>query len=239
MFRFKFMSVIFACVLLTACTQKGKQQDWIRALMASCGEHTVFLNAWWSKYNDTSQPEMDPLGGYLYLYWIDEDGNACHGEPGVSGQPGPEQVLVFVEDVYNIENENGEISPNQLEKFQVIPFDLGSYTEEGLIFAQFANWFWRDREDGKIYRFTSDPIYSIPEIVSLDAEFCLVPVAPISIECARSADGMALPNPDDLFTDEPDQHPDMCKIRILPVTFSLSESERLNYCLVKLPHGLD
>lgn len=218
------------------------QQDILRAFMASCGEHTVFLNAWWSNVDDQSQIEMDPMGGYIYLYWIDEDGCVCHGDPGVSGQPGPELVLAFIGDVYDIAYEHAEISSSQLDQFQVIPFDLGSYTAEGLHFTQFANWFWRIRDDGKVFRDTPNSRYSIPEIVSLNVEFCLFPIyAYGQPECGQSR-GMPIPSGVillDGLLDGPDQHPDKCMKRVMPDTFSLSVSERLNYCLLSLPDGSD
>jgi len=217
------------------------QQDIIRALMASCGEHTVFLNAWWSNVDDQSQIEMDPMGGYIYLYWIDEDGCVCHGDPGVSGQPGPELVLAFIVDVYDIANEYAEISPSQLDQFQVIPFDLGSYAAEGLHFAQFANWFWRIRDDGKVFRDTPNSRSSIPEIVSLNMEFCLLPIYAYGQPGCQSI-GMPIPSPSDLIlilSDGSGQHPDKCMKRVMPDTFSLSVSERLNYCLLSLTDGSD
>ena len=47
------------------------------ALFAACGEYTAFLNPWWQDVDDPSQFEFDPLGGFLFVYWIDEDCNVC------------------------------------------------------------------------------------------------------------------------------------------------------------------
>lgn len=213
------------------------QKDLIRALIASCGDRTVFLNSWWSNVDNQSLIEVDPMGGYIFLYWIDEDGNACHGEPGVSGQPGPFVVSVFDEGAFSAGREGAEISVTQLKRFQFIPFNLGSYTSGGMHFAQFSNTIWRERESGSAWENRSNLNFAIPEIVSLDLEFCLVPInASGQPECGPT---MLLPLPSIHLSDEPDQHPDMCSTRVMPDTISLATSERLDYCVLGLPHGFE
>ena len=213
------------------------QNDLIRALIASCGDPTVFLVSWWSVVDDQSLIEIDPMGGYIFLYWVDEDGNACHGNPGTSGQPGPFVVSAFREGAYDAGRDNIIISKQELDQFQIIPFDLGSYSAEGLHFAQFTNTIWRSRDSSQAFLDKFNLHFSIPEIVSANVEFCLVPIyAYNQPDCGPT---MVMLLPSKLFADEPDQHPDMCRIRVMPNTISLTTSERLDYCVLGLPHGFE
>ena len=76
---------------------------------------------------DRTIPEIDPIGGYLFLYWIDDQGNACHGQPGVSGQPGAIYVDAFQQQAYDLANQKGIITTSQLVEFQKIPYRIDSY----------------------------------------------------------------------------------------------------------------
>lgn len=227
-------SVIFIIMLSLAVTSSScggqNMQELVRAVMGTCGEHTVFLNSWYLNVEDESNIDLDPIGGYLYLYWIDENGYVCHGVPGVSGQPGPEIIVAWVDESYTAIEEYAVISLSQLDDMQVIPFELGSYSGEGMHFAQFANWKWRGREDGKVFSAPLGFHYAVPDIVSLNSEFCLLPVYAYDFPKCALGSGLQVPNPADILYDGPDQDPEMCHNRVMPNTFSLTISERAAYC---------
>lgn len=55
------------------------------ALVAACSEPMVFLSAWTASYPDGARVSIDVAGGSVLVYWIDDDGVVCHGEPGDTG----------------------------------------------------------------------------------------------------------------------------------------------------------
>jgi hypothetical protein len=223
-------------VLLSGC--EGEDQfnleEFVSAVMASCGEHTLFLQSWYLIREPEAENIIDPIGGYIYLYWIDEGGNVCHGEPGVSGQPGPVQLLGWTEEAYTAAKEFVVVSANQLNDLQTIPFDLGSYSAGGLHFAQFSNWYWRARESGQTFSDPGSFLHSIPEVVSLDGEFCLLPILAQNYpDCMRGV-GLQAPDPEDVLdvlSEGPSQDPAICQTRVMPNDGALPVSERVKYCL--------
>src|SRR6202171_2042966 len=64
------------------------------ALVAATGCSNVSLKQYYARVPPTAPIDIDPIGGYMLLYWVDSDGTACHGAPGLSGQPGPAAITV-------------------------------------------------------------------------------------------------------------------------------------------------
>jgi hypothetical protein len=116
-------------------------------LLAMCDEPSVDLTRWWSDVppEDTANIQIDPVGGWIFLYWIDDDGVVCHGEPGVSGWPGP--LALFAS---NVRVRRGDTIPaSMLPSLQQIEFSPGSYDAPGPHLAQFGNAIWRSRRTGE------------------------------------------------------------------------------------------
>lgn len=198
-----------------------------------CGENTIDLSLWWTGLEDQSLVSIDPMGGYIFVYWIDEDGNACHGVPGISGQPGPGVVIAFHMQGYDAASGNATITMEQLQEFRRIPFSLGSYSAQGLHFVQHMNTIWRIREDGDVFQSRASGLFSIPCVASLNSPFCFQPViAGGHPDCVQSS-VLFLPS----FLPEAGQHPSKCRVRAMPNETSLSVENLLNYCIIALPDG--
>lgn len=234
----KVSRLVFLAVVLLTATGCGREtvQTLVDVMLATCGENTAFLSRWWDDMPGTSNIEIDPIGGYLFLYWVDQDGNACHGVPGVSGQPGPIVIRAFHGAAYSSASQNAIISIDEMEEFQQIPIQPEDYAVAGLHFVQFDNVMWRSREDGIALRDRAAHRFSYPRIASLDHGFCMFPeYAYNQPDCGRH-DAFLLPS---LPGDGPAQHPTKCKARAMPSEISLSYEELLDYCVVSLPHGLE
>ena len=204
--------------------------DIFKGVLAACGENTIYLNMWYGVRED--EPDVDPIGGYLYLYWIDENDQICHGVPGISGQPGPEVILAWTDESYEAIKDGSIITEDQLTDMQRIPFDGGSYDGMGLHFAQYANWKWRITETG--YGF-SDPgsfFHSIPEVVDIQGEFCLMPIMASYYPDCLAGSGMQLSDPSSLGLGS-DSESGVCQVRVQPVQIKMPISERVNFCLTK------
>lgn len=205
----------------------------VDATLASCAESTVFLSSWWSSFG--SDVDVDPIGGALLIYWVDESGNACHGTPGTSGQPGPIELTAFDPGAATASTAHSPVTIAQLEDFQEIPFSVTPYAAPGLHFVQHANYFWRLRTDGKAYRMNIQ--FSVPAVVSMDRDsFCVSAVQATDEECAMT---LALPLPGSLIGSGPEQHPTKCKTRSKPTEISPTIEARLDSCLLRLPHGME
>ena len=183
-------------------------------------------------------PEIDPIGGYLFLYWVDDQGNACHGQPGVSGQPGAIYVDAFQQQAYDLANQKATITTTQLVEFQKIPYRVDSYVSaaqaSGLHFVQYGNVMWRSRKDGSafIYRGTVD--FSIPLIISVHTTHTLFPYHPDKQNNTCTSEAVPLPS----IPGTPGQDPNRCGVRAFPSAESMNYQDSLSYCLVKLPQGM-
>ena len=62
-------SVIFIIMLSLAVTSSScggqNMQELVRAVMGTCGEHTVFLNSWYLNVEDESHLDLEQIGRYL------------------------------------------------------------------------------------------------------------------------------------------------------------------------------
>jgi hypothetical protein len=223
------MLALCSCLVGNGCDKKTVRLL-VDTTLASCSEPTVFLSSWWSSLS--SDVELDPIGGALLVYWVDESGNACHGTPGTSGQPGPIELTAFDPGAATASGANLYVTTAQLEDFQEIAFNVTPYAASGLHFVQHANYFWRLRRDGKAYRMNIQ--FSVPAVVSMDrSSFCVSAVQTTEPECATSM--MPLPS---LFPGS-GQHASKCKTRFKPTVISPTIEARLDSCAPRLPHGLE
>jgi len=197
--------------------------------ITSCPTSTVFLSGWWSIVDETA--EIDAIGGQLLVYWLDEHGNACHGIPGTSGQPGPFGLMAYEPAALSASKSYSSVTAAQLDDFQQVSFSMAPYAGDGLHFVQFANLLWRKRADGMAFK--SNYHYSIPAVVSVDnGSFCMTAVQTMRSECASSM-SLSIPN---VFPAS-GQHPTKCKSRIKPAQISVSLRARQESCVLQLPHG--
>src|SRR6266536_5760060 len=97
------------------------------ALLAVTGCTTVSLKQFYARVDPTAQIDIDPIGGFMLLYWIDSDGNTCHGAPGLSGQPGPAALTVAKPGAIQDAISGASITAAQLSFYQIIPYTVGDY----------------------------------------------------------------------------------------------------------------
>ena len=207
------------------------QQLSVDTALTSCPESTVFLSGWWSIIDGTA--EIDAIGGQVLIYWVDEQGNACHGIPGTSGQPGPFGVMAFEPAALSASKSNLSVTAAQLDDFQQAPFSMAPYVGSGLHFVQFANLLWRMRADGMAFK--SDYHYSVPAVVSIGSgSFCMSAAQTMEQQCVSSM-SLSIPN---IFPAS-GQHPTKCKNRFKPTEASVTLGARLDACVLRLPHGTD
>ncbi|MEE9119184.1 MAG: hypothetical protein V3U02_11425, partial [Calditrichia bacterium] len=226
--------LLLLCLTGTTCSKKTAK-ILVNATMQSCTESIVFLTTWWSKITLQSAIEIDPIGGLVIVYWVNQDGIACYGTPGVNAKTGHMSFAAIPGEVYIAKNENQTMSSEEFKKYKTISFDASVYEGSGLHFAQFVNWYYRSRKDGQIF---SDPLtqqYSIPVIISFDqGAFCFAPVyASGANEC----------NSGSLSVPDPGTVPGSPAVsasnnqRAMPNSLTMSESERIDYCFLNLQSG--
>ena len=207
--------------------------------------NTISLGGFWFNVEgngvspeERTIPEIDPIGGYLFLYWIDDQGNACHGQPGISGQPGAIYVNAYQQQAYDLADQKGTITAAQLIEFQKIPYRIDSYVSaaqaSGRHFVQYGNVIWRLRADSSAYLYRGTVVFSIPLIISVDTTNTLFPYHPDKQNNICSSQTAPLPS----FPSTPGQDPDKCSTRSFPSTDSMSYQDSLSYCLVNLPQGM-
>lgn len=209
-------------------------------------DNSLSLGGFWFNFEgggvapaDRTIPEMDPIGGYLFLYWVDDKDNVCHGQPGVSGQPGAVYVNAFQGQAYDLSNQKANITTTQLVDFQKIPYRIDSYVSgtqaSGLHFVQYGNVMWRARKDGSASMYKSSVFFSVPQIVSVDKTNTLFPYYPDKQNICNSE---AVPLPTIPGT-KTGQDPNMCLTRTFPNAEAVNYQNSLSYCLVKLPQGMN
>jgi hypothetical protein len=238
--------ILFFAFLISGCTSSGPP-EFQTGMVFPASENTISLGGFWFNIEgggvsqaDKITPNTDPMGGYLFLYWIDDKGNVCNGLPGVSGQPGAAYVKAFKQQAWDLANADATPTVSQMVDFQKIPYSMDLYLEDtqasGLHFIQYGNRVVRSRENGKVYRLGSNELaYSVPLVISVDTTNTLFPYHPDKqVHCNDDSGGIPLPS----FDTRPEgQNPDMCGTRALPAATSMNYQESLNYCLVNLPKG--
>lgn len=233
-------------LLISGCTS-SQPPEFQTGLAFSASENTISLGGFWFNIEgggvsqtDKITPNYDPIGGYLFLYWIDDKGNVCSGLPGVSGQPGAAYVKAFKQQAWDAANRNETITDSQMLDLQKIPYSISLYLTDtqasGPHFVQYGNRVIRSRDNGIVYRLGSSELaYSVPLVMSVDTTNTLFPYHPDKqVHCNDESGGVHLPS---LDTRPTGQNPDMCMTRALPAATSLNYQESLNYCLINLPKG--
>ena len=208
--------VLFAC---TACT-------------------TVSLKQFYARADPTAQIDVDPIGGFMLLYWVDTEGIACHGAPGLSGQPGPAAITVAKSAALQDAIGGASITPAQLADYQIIPYTVSDYRKSGAAgghFFQFDNIVWRLRSNGQAFRDTADHHYSVPQVIDVDnAPATLTPMyAWRRPDCDLN---QFLVTGEGVLA-ESGQHPTQCRNKVAPASSTLTEAVLLSYCVKKLPQG--
>jgi hypothetical protein len=224
--------IMILAISTAGCGEQGASiRQVYRGLLSACGEYTVYLNIWYGISEEVDTTNFDPIGGYLYLYWIDENGQVCHGTPGEDAQLGPYQLYALTEVGDQAINDGSIIPDEQLEALQTIPFEGEEYTGTGLHFAQFASWKWRERETGYCYSVSSGFLHSIPEVVDIQGPFCIMPVKASAFpDCLGGGSGaLGLPS-GDIFGNSPSET-EGCQVRVQPSALDMTLQERVDYCL--------
>ena len=216
---------LFLCLLVSGCQTMTVLKD---SALYNCGTSTVYLSGWWSNLQDKPSIESDPMGGYRFVYWVDDGGNVCHGNPGINGQPGPAVITTYKPQAYAAAISGAVITTEQLNAFQEIPAPYDNYSAAGLHFVQFYNTLWRQRADGKTYQLRSPGMSSIPNVIEVGSKSCVAPVA------LRAAMMAFLPSP---LSSADGQSPDKCRVRAMPAAGTMGEVDRKGYDVINLPHG--
>lgn len=224
-------ALIGAILLMTGCESTKIITN---AIVASCGTSTVYLNSWFARMPNSSTIQFDPMGGYVFAYWIDDQNNVCHGNPGINGHHGPAVIKAFKPQAHELAINQSVVTPTQLRDFQDIPVSYSNYDATGLHFIQFYNNLIRVKSDGKGARFSPlNGEFSIPNIIDIGSMACMAPVA-LRVNGINSA--VPLPN---LDSSQNIQDPDKCMVRAMPTDISLGEQERIGYDYVNFQHAAD
>jgi hypothetical protein len=220
-----FIVLLIFCLFTSGCQTVSVLTE---ASLYGCGTSNVYLSGWWASVPDKSVISYDPMGGYLFAYWVDVAGNACHGDPGRNGQVGPAVINASKPQAYESANNESSITEEQLRTFQEIPVSFGNYSGSGLHFVQFINMLKRSRVDGKTDRW--DNVFSIPTVMEIGTKSCVAPVA------FRLNSLLFLPSASTMATA---QDPARCKVRVMPTDTSISEENRKKYHVLDLKHGAE
>ncbi len=218
--------VAMLCLSAAGCSTSVVLED---AVLGACGTSTVFMGDWWVRVPASRPVENDPMGGFQFVYWVDDAGNACHGDPGRNGQVGPALVTAQLPAARNAAAIQAVVTPRQLKAFQEIPVAFANYSASGPHFAQFNNTLWRSRADGKTFSTRSDGVLSIPAVTNIGSNACFGPVA------FKVAQTLFLPSP--LPTSG--QDPARCRVRAMPAGASMTEADLKKFDVLGLPHGTE
>lgn len=168
----KIVAALGAGLLVPGCETASDLAD---AALASCSAPVAYLSGWGASL--PTAPDYDPFGGYVFAYWIDDQGNACSGDPGRNGQVGPAVIRAMTPGADAAVATNGPISSTQLSAYQQIPFSYANYGAGGLHFVQFYATAFRARADGAIWTTKSDGVFGRTVVVDMAAPGCLSPTA--------------------------------------------------------------
>jgi hypothetical protein len=205
---------------------------------ATSGCTYVSLTHFYDQVPAATPIAIDPIGGYLLLYWIDEQGAACHGSPGISGQPGPAALSVArppaIQDAVAV----ASIPASRLADYQFIAYNLGDYSTtnaSGLHFFQFDNLLWRQRSNGQGFRDSASHHYSAPQVIDIgNRPPTIYPVYAWGHQDCEQSEFIATGDP---LQEQPSQHPTQCRRRALPASSAVPEGGPFAYCLKRLPEG--
>lgn len=130
----------------------------------------ISLTQYYARVPPTAPIGIDPIGGYALFFWVDPDGNVCHGAPGSSGQPGPAAVEAAKPAAIQDAKTNAVVVSTQLLVYQLIPYSLSEYLSSGASgyhLFQFDNVLWRDRTSGEALRDLAKHYYAVPQTVDI------------------------------------------------------------------------
>jgi hypothetical protein len=137
---------------------------------------SVNLTQWFREIPPGEEIQIDPIGGALYLYWLDENGKICHGTPGSDAGEGP--MILYPEGwsgLFSTEDSGGVVSDEQLKQKKIFKFFGGSYdsannyNSNGAHILQYFGYFFRIRADGTIFR-NDLPRISLPNDIELESD---------------------------------------------------------------------
>ncbi|MES1157197.1 MAG: hypothetical protein ABUL73_05405 [Alphaproteobacteria bacterium] len=222
--RLRVVAVVCVCALAAQCKST---EVLTQAALASCGTSTAYLSGWWT--NPPAQIDHDPFGGYVFVYWIDNLGNVCSGDPGVSGQVGPAVIPAQTPAASAAIAANAPITQAQLTTFQEIPISYAHYSASGLHFVQFYSTAFRMRADGSIWTTKSNGVFGAPLVADLGHPACIAPIA------FKANQASFLPTAAPSGT----QDPVRCRIKASPATTTMSDQELQAAHVMDLPHGGD
>lgn len=227
-----FIVLLIFCLFTSGCQTISVLTE---AGLYGCGTSTVYLSRWWASVPDKSVISYDPMGGYQFAYWVDDAGNACHGDPGRNGRVGPAVIYAYKPKANELATNQSSITEEQLKAFQEIPVSFDNYTGSGLHFVQFYNTFGRSRADGKAFGQKSDGVLSIPTVTEIGSKACIAPVA------FRSTNMLLAPSPNPVTSQDSQdpQDPKRCKVRAMPSDAPMSEEDRKKYDVFNLTHGTE
>ena len=173
----------------------------------------------------------------MLLYWVDSDGTACHGAPGLSGQPGPAAITVAKSAAVQDAIGGTTITTAQLADYQIIPYTVSDYRKSsatGYHFFQFDNLLWRLRGNGQAL--ATPPTTIIPPQV-IDVEI-LRTRSPDYAWGRRDCDLSQFLVTGEGVLDESAQHPTQCRTKALPSSGAMAEDVLFSYCVKRLPQGM-
>jgi hypothetical protein len=198
----------------------------------------VSLQKYYARVDAAVAIGIDPIGGFVLLYWIDADGMACHGAPGSNGQPGPAAIQAARPGALQDAISGAVVTASQLAVYQSIPYSVSEYLKSnaaGYHFFQFDNLLWRDRGNGQAFRDTGSHYYSVPQVIDIDhLPVTISPVLAWGKDDCDVSQFIALPG-DGL--DQPGQHPTKCRVKANPSSAAAAEEMLLLYCVKRLPEG--
>jgi hypothetical protein len=207
-------------------------------LSASPGCTFVSFQQYYARVGPTVPIDVDPIGGYMLLYWIDADGTACHGLPGFSGQPAPAALTVARPAAIQDATGGASVTPAQLKDYQLIPYTVSDYLKSnaaGYHFFQFDNLLWRLRGSAQAFRDSADHHYSVPQV--LDVDHRPNTVSPVYAWGNTACDVSQFLVVGDGLLDEQGQHPTKCRVKAAPLSVTAAEEVLRSYFLKRLPEG--
>jgi hypothetical protein len=170
---------------------------------------TVDLDQWWIRYGPGRTITNDPVAGWLHLFWLDEDGNICRGDPGVSGRPGAEWIIrTRYSEIDRFVDRS--IDEAQLATLRRDTYSLDRYSAQGPHLAQWRAEYTRNRSTGIVSLISGALYYSMPVEITLGPSS----VSPSVLRPAFDPDCplnsvLGLPLPGDVTTSS-GQHPTKC-----------------------------
>jgi hypothetical protein len=175
------------------------------------------------------------MGGYLFAYWIDDANNVCHGNPGVNGQPGKAVIKAYNPQARDLAVNNATVTPNQLKAFQEVVVSFNTYVGNGLHFVQTYVNLIRYRDTGQAVKVSGlDGDVSIPNVVNIGDNACLIPIL---LRTNGFPSPVPLPNP--AGPNQNTQDPNMCKVRVMPSSLTMTEQERVSFDPDTFQHGTE